>query len=352
MAYTVDFTDSTKTAITVANASVDTTTSIGLVGQGYKNYGEVVAEDLLHLLENFAGVNAPSTPIEGQIWFDQSTKTLNYLDNTVVNGANWKSIANMTVQSEPPIGVGEKDGDFWTDTDTGMINVYYNGSWIAFSDLKAEDKVIVRTRLATDGNTYRTIETIINGFIVSIVSADDVDPNGWEPAASEYLEDGSTVLTTHFPYIRQGINLNIANDYVFNGTATAAQYADLAERYSADAAYPYGTVVKLGGSHEVTQTTGYNCPDVFGIVSDNPAYLMNSGAGNQATHPAIALAGRIPVRVIGKVNKGDRLVASDTPGHARAADHNNPNLRTVIGRALENKINDAAGIIEAVVGTK
>jgi hypothetical protein len=352
MAYTVDYTDGSKTTITVANASVNTTTSVGLVGQGYTNYGEVMAENLVHMLEHFAGSSAPTTPIEGQIWFNNNTKTLQYLDDTVSNGANWKPIATMFVQSDPPTDVGEKTGDSWTDTDTGMINTYYNGGWVPHSDLVGEDKVVPRNRLATNGNTYRTIETIINGHIVSISSSYDIDPNGWEPAASETLEDNVTALSTHFPFIRQGINLNTADDYVFNGKATSALYADLAERYSADAPYQYGTVVKLGGSHEVTQTTEKNCVDVFGVVSDNPAYLMNSGAGSQATHPAIALAGRIPVRVIGKVAKGERLVTSNIAGHAQAAEDNNPDSRTVIGRALEHKINDAVGIIEAVVGTK
>jgi hypothetical protein len=352
MAYTVDYTDGTKTAITVANASVDTTTSIGLVGQGYTNYGEVVAEDLLHMLENFAGTAAPSTPIEGQIWFDKSTKQLKYLDDTVANGANWKPIAIMFVQSAPPTGVGEKTGDSWTDTDTGMVSTFYNGEWVAMFDLLGEDKVDTRTRLATDGNTYRTIETVINGKIVAIVSSDDIDPNGWAPDASEYLEDGVTLLSVHFPLVRQGINLNTVGDYVFSGKATAALYADLAERYSADIPYPVGTVVKLGGSHEVTQTTEKHCVNVFGVVSDNPAYLMNSGAGPNDTHPAIALVGRIPVRVIGPVNKGDRLVSSDTLGHAQATDEANPDQRMVIGRALADKTNGGAGIIEAVVGTK
>jgi hypothetical protein len=78
---------------------------------------------------------------------------------------------------------------------------------------------------------------------------------------------------------------------------------------------------------------------------------MNSGAGNKLTHPYVALAGRLPVRVVGKVEKGDRLVASGLSGYAMA-DNNVSDWRCVIGRALESNISDGPGLIEAVVGTK
>jgi hypothetical protein len=78
---------------------------------------------------------------------------------------------------------------------------------------------------------------------------------------------------------------------------------------------------------------------------------MNSGAGTAATHPFVALSGRIPVKVIGRVNKGERLVASATAGHAQVASLN-ANWRSIIGRALEDKIDDGSGHIEVVVGTK
>ena len=352
MAYTVDFTDNNKTAITVVNAKVNTTTNIGLVGKGYTNFGEVIAEDLLHILENFADSSAPSKPVEGQLWFDTSVNSLKYFDDTVSNSGNWKPIASMSYQSTAPTTVGETDGHFWLDSDTGLLHIYYNGSWIAITDVVGDTRVIARTRFDTNNATHRTLEVLVAGEIVSITSSDTAD---WAPQNSgdntEYLEDGVTFLNTEFPTITQGINLNTGDAYFFSGTATSALYADLAERYSADANYGFGHVVKIGGAKEVTETTTKNCTDVFGIVSDYPAFAMNSGAGASDTHPYIALAGRVPVKVIGMVNKGERLVASATPGHAQAASLD-ADWRSIIGRALENKINDAAGHIEVVVGTK
>lgn len=351
MAYTVNYSDGTKTAITVANGLVDTTTNLGLVGRGYEGYGEQTAKNFLNLLENFSSSSPPSKPVEGQLWFDNNHRELKYFDNTVGSSGNWKSIASMTVQSSAPTSFGEQDGHFWLDEDSGILYIYYNGSWITVSDVTGNTRIESRTRYDTGDNTHRTVEVIVNGEIVSITSSDST----WSPQNSgsnaEYLEDGSTLLETQFSNIGKGINLNESSGYYFQGTATSALYADLAERYHSDAVYEYGTVVEIGGKYEITQTTTKNSSNVFGVISDNPAFMMNSGAGSRDTHPFVALSGRIPIRVVGSVKKGERLVSSETPGHAMSAG-SEYNWEHVIGRALEDKINSEAGIIEAVVGTK
>ena len=136
---------------------------------------------------------------------------------------------------------------------------------------------------------------------------------------------------------------------VFNGQAVTARYADLAEIYSTDADYEPGTVVKLGGSEEITQTESHADNDVFGVISTDPAFLMNKDAEGLP----VALTGRVPVKVIGKINKGDRLVSSDVPGVAWAyTDSDSYDARAVIGRALQNKDDGDAGVIEAVIGVK
>jgi hypothetical protein len=142
-----------------------------------------------------------------------------------------------------------------------------------------------------------------------------------------------------------------ANVYAdtLNGTAVEALYADLAERFAADAAYAPGTVVALGGAAEVTAVAEEGSESVFGVVSGRAAYLMNSGAGNSETHPAIAMTGRVPVRVIGTVLKGQRLISSSVPGVARAAAEGEATSFNVIGRALEDKYSANEGTIMAVV---
>ena len=134
----------------------------------------------------------------------------------------------------------------------------------------------------------------------------------------------------------------------FNGTATSAEYADLAERFESDAEYEAGTVVSLGGEKEITRATTELSDEVFGVISTRAAYLMNAGAGNNVTHPPVAMSGRVPVKVIGAVNKGDRLVSAGN-GLARAALKSEVNNFNVIGRALETKYSEVEGTVEAIV---
>jgi hypothetical protein len=127
--------------------------------------------------------------------------------------------------------------------------------------------------------------------------------------------------------------------------AATAQYADLAENYTADAEYAPGTVVHFGGEQEVSICDVDMCTRVAGVVSTNPAYLMNGRL--ESTHVvAVALTGRVPTKVRGPISKGD-LIVSAGEGYARA--ETLPQVGTVIGKALEDFDGDA-GVIEVVVG--
>ena len=121
---------------------------------------------------------------------------------------------------------------------------------------------------------------------------------------------------------------------IFSGTATTAQYADLAEKYTTDIEYPAGTVVTVGGEQEVTAA---NADTIFiaGVISTNPAYLMNSEIDGQP----IALVGRVPVRVIGSVEKGEAVFATDN-GLASTE-----GVGPIVGIALEtNSISDEKSV--------
>lgn len=353
MAYTVDYTDTEKTVITIADGEVDVTTDLSLIGKDYSRFGEIIAENFLHLLENFANDSAPPKPVEGQFWFDNDQRLMKYFDNTVGNSGNWKSIASMTVGASSPTSVGERNGHLWLDTDDGQLYMYYNG-WRPVGLPAGNTRFNVRTRIDSLNVSHKTLEMVVNGEIVTVHSSDTDD---WVPntigATTEFLEDGVTPFFDHFPVVKQGVNMNTSDGYLFSGTATSAQYADLAERYESDMPLEYGTVVVLGGKKEVTQSTEEKSRDVFGIVSTKPGLMMNSNAGTDKTHPYIALSGRVPCKVVGVVKKGDRIVSSRSPGHARAVGIDEPyHSEHVIGRSLEEKINAESGIIEVVVGVK
>jgi hypothetical protein len=134
-------------------------------------------------------------------------------------------------------------------------------------------------------------------------------------------------------------------------TATTALYADVAERFAADEVMEPGTVVELGGTMEITRATSELSDQVFGVISTNPAFMMNGGAGEDDTHPAVAMTGRVPVKVVGRVRKGDRLVSAGN-GIARAALPGEITAFNVIGRSLVDKLTPESGTIEAIVTIK
>jgi hypothetical protein len=135
---------------------------------------------------------------------------------------------------------------------------------------------------------------------------------------------------------------------LITATTTAARYADLAERYTADSDYEPGTVLVFGGEAEVTQCTSKYDKRIAGIVSTDPAFLMNESLEDGVS---VGLVGRLPCKVVGEVRKGDLMVSSDIAGHAEAwRDESNPPAGSVIGKALENKTGAGADVIEVVVG--
>lgn len=139
------------------------------------------------------------------------------------------------------------------------------------------------------------------------------------------------------------------NAVLFQGTATSSRYADLAEKYVADAAYEPGTVLEFGGAQEVT-LADEDTVRVAGVVSHNPGFIMNSHlecAVSLGERTAIvALTGRVPVGVFGPVKKGDLMVSA---GGGRAKPATDPKLGSVIGKALED-FDGEEGVIEIVVG--
>ena len=139
---------------------------------------------------------------------------------------------------------------------------------------------------------------------------------------------------------------------VLHAQATSALYADVGERFEADAPMSEGAVVEVGGQAEITETVSELSTEVFGVISSTPAFRMNAGAGNDDSHPFVAMTGRTPVRVVGEVTKGQRLVSSSVKGCARAvAQGESITPFQVIGRALENKTDASIGLVNCAVRT-
>jgi hypothetical protein len=203
---------------------------------------------------------------------------------------------------------------------------------------------------ATIGNVYATIKAPVQNYIttmgnVSFYSLSTVANSaiGGSFTVSGLTTVGSAIVPTSNA---AAVNIGSTGSWFNNiyGTAIHAQYADLAECYESDGQYPPGTVVIFGQETEITVSQTANDTRVAGVVSTNPAYLMNEGTGGTP----VALQGRVPCQVTGTVNRGDLMVTSEIPGVAMT--NNNPSIGSVIGKALGNYSGSGVGLIEVVVG--
>jgi hypothetical protein len=205
------------------------------------------------------------------------------------------------------------------------------------------------------GTTVSVSGNITGGNVLGGANVNATTHTGTSVSVSGSITGGSLTVSTGNVtlgnIINAGANLtgNIGSATTYFNTvfakATSAQYADLAEKYTADAEYAPGTVLSFGGSQEVTVTLTDADHRVAGVVSTNPATIMNAGLDSE--HVAtVALTGRVPCSVTGTVRKGDSMVSAGN-GVARA--EANPAVSTVIGKALED-FDGESGMIEIVVG--
>ena len=138
---------------------------------------------------------------------------------------------------------------------------------------------------------------------------------------------------------------------IVHATSTTAMYADLAERYETDIPVEVGDVVILGGHAEITKCQQELSDAVFGVVSESPAFLMNANAGNNDTHPMIALKGRVMIKLQGTGRAGDRVVSAGD-GEARVANLDECTAFNTLGRLLKDKYDKQTALTECVIGVK
>jgi len=426
MSYTINLTDGAVFA-TIPDGTINTSSSMTLVGKNYAGYGEFLNTNFIHLLENSSNTTAPGAPLSGQLWWDSGNGLMK-----VYTGTTWKTISSATSSATAP--VNNVTGDLWYDTVNQQLKVWTGSAWLLvgpqFSAGTGTTGAIVATIKDNTNTDHVVIELFVNDDIVGIVSKDaaftpqvaisgftTVRPGitlatsiagqtplfqgtatsaqtlGGLTSASFMRTDANTTTTGTCGVLNNtglsvgansdlrvtvsgndvtirnqtsGGNLyfgtNVAGNVsptltisgstgYISGTRITAQYADMAERFEADTVYEAGTVVELGGSAEITLVADDLSEKVFGVISTRAAYLMNSGAGSDETHPPVAMTGRVPVKVVGLVRKGDRLVSAGN-GLARSAQSGEATAFNVIGRSLQDKLDTDSGTVEAIVTIK
>jgi len=348
MSYNIQRTDGTS-LVEVINKSIDTTTCpIGFIGSGAVAFGDTLNENQFHILENFANTTSPAVnPPTGMLWFSKTDQKLKVNIGTP-DSPDWDSLGGVTVSGTEPSN--PTPGQLWYDQTSKALMVWDGSVWKPIGGSYT---------ITTDGAGTATINigehnlvAWISGEQIIGVVSDSVIAAGDLPSTIS-IEDIIFTFASRFPNgIRAGITLASGAGYVLGGTAIQAQYADVAERYMTTEILMPGDVVSIDvmGDGEVCRSRVNNDFNVFGVISTNPGIELNSTAGDDNTHPYVALSGRTPCNVIGPVKKGDRLVSSDTPGYAMV--NNDADYRAVIGRALHSSSTSEKNVIEIVIGLK
>lgn len=384
--------------ITVSDGGIDSSTSLTFVGRNYSGYGEIVNENFLKLLENFSNTLPPTNPLLGQLWFDSQNKKI----NLSYDGKNFKPIANIRTQNTTPDS--SVVGDLWWDTGSQQLKTFDGVSYQLIGPpvsavAKSSVDFIEESIQEEENIQYAIIKAMIGYNPVAVISKEEFTPVNssnlfgvfpkikkgitlpgansvtgvstssgyyfWGTAAHTLKANTATNVTVtqessgvHYLTFTSatsgdqelkaatGLSYDVSTD-LLNATAINARFADLAERYAADNVYEPGTVLVVGGEKEVTICRRHGDYRVAGVVSTKPAYTMNGDAGDDATHPFIALKGRVPCKVVGQIRKGDLLVSSSVFGYAEKYETGDHPM-SIIGKALEN-FNGEKGIIEVMI---
>ncbi len=410
MAYTIVKSDGVVLT-TIADGTINTSsTSLGLPGRNYAGYGETIDTNFVHITENFADGTPPSNALRGQIWYDTSDTTLKVCPTDgESNALAWLSLTSTSSGGATTFGSVTVTGNLSAGNITATTNS--NASAMTTSQLTVSTTANIATGNIVAGEIGTLTTTAITsgsqstqGTLTGVWTANGAGTANAVAGTAMWVTGGNLVVTgagsvgikTDNFYYANGdpiplgaaaySNANVAaylptytgnvgtGATIFNGTTLnaganttagaitgnwtlttgsrlTATYADLAERFSADDVYTPGTVVQLGGDAEVTAVKYELSEDVFGVISDNMAFLMNDSAGNNDSHPAVAMTGRVKVNTIGKVLKGQRLVSAGK-GIARAAKTGEATAFNVIGRALTDKYTHDLGTVEAIVTIK
>lgn len=369
MAYTIVKSDGTVLT-TIPDGTINTTsTSLALPGRNYAGYGQSQDTNFVRVLENFADNDPPPNPIRGQLWYNTNNSTL-YVCPTdgEANALAWLALTATSSGGNTTFGAVTVTGNISANNlsvtnditansvSAGYLTISANAN-IANANLSGTTTIantlttVITTGSATTAGTLTGTWTVNGSAGGNNASAIVFNTGGIEISNSsganlygikcdKYMYANGNVINfggsygnsnvaaylptyngniltiqTQATVLTTGANTtpgNITGNWTLTtGSRLQATYADLAERYEIDVPQPIGTVVKVGGAKEITAVTDESASNyVLGVISNSYAFLMNAEAGDNDTHPPVALIGRVRVRVVGSINKGDKITTN------------------------------------------
>lgn len=406
MAYTIIKSDG-QVLTTIADGTINTnSTTLGLPGRNYAGYGQTLDTNFVHMVENFAKTTPPANPLRGQLWYDTGSSRLKVCPTDgEANALNWLALTTTASNGLTSFGAINVTGNIVANNIISNNSILGNSITVNFATVNTQANILLGNLTTANIGTLNTavISTGANTTAGNLTGTWTVNGGGSGNSlvltnGNLYIQNaGNTIGVKTDKYMwANGVevfggglaysNSNVASylpTYVgtvgtgattFRGTVITsgsaatpgnitgtwtltagsslnATYADLAERFESDTSYDAGTVVEIGGIKEITAVKYELSEDVFGVISNTAGYILNAGAGNDHTHPTVAVSGRVRVKTVGKVKKGQRLVSAGN-GIARAAFDGEANAFNTIGRSLEDKHTDDLGLVLAVVMLK
>ena len=329
----------------------DSDTSLFVVDAGNDNVGiggAANANAIFHVNDTGAMIIAtgttaqrPGTAVTGMFRYNTTTNQLEYYDND-----SWESVStSFTLATSQTFSGDDSTTDFSLSALSGSDSYTVAGILVTLNGVVQEPTTVY----GLSGNTLQFTTAPATGDLIevrkfttttTVTAVSDADGDTLIQVEESSDEDKVRIDTGGTERVvidANGIDLKTGT---FQGTATAAQYADLAEMYATDADIEAGTVVHFIGEGKLAPCDTANCRSVAGIVSTDPAYLMNSTQEGAA----LALAGRVPCKVTGPVAAGDLMVSA---GNGMAMANNDAAMGTVIGKAIEAN-EDGEGVIEVL----
>jgi hypothetical protein len=355
MAYTINLTDGTVFA-TVNDGTVNTASSMTLVGKNYAGYGEFLDENFIHLLENGSNTTAPSAPLTGQLWWDKTNTLLK-----VYNGTTFKTISAATASATQP--ASNVTGDLWYDTTNQQVKVYTGSSFIvvgpAFTSAEGTAGAIPETVNDNTATPHYVTSLYVNNVRVAIVSKD-----------SNFTAAAPT--STLFPTIYKGITVSNASGTTFAGNVTntgsvvitsggaatatvTSTGANIAGTLSASGNVTGGNVSTAGLVTATGNVTGGNVVSVAAISGVTVVATANITGGNLNTAGLASVTGNVTggnintgglVTATGNVRGGNVISAAAISGVSIVASGNidSGNLRSSGLISVTGNISSAANV--------